>query len=37
MEEFPKGNLWHASVSEAVVAPPLDGDLDVELAVIGGG
>ncbi|NDV51121.1 MULTISPECIES: FAD-binding oxidoreductase [unclassified Salipiger] len=37
MEDFPKGNLWHASASEEVLAPPLENDLDVDLAVIGGG
>ncbi|WP_226627609.1 NAD(P)/FAD-dependent oxidoreductase [Alloyangia pacifica] len=37
MDDFPKGNLWQDSAAEQVAARPLDGDLDVELAVIGGG
>ncbi|MBE9640533.1 NAD(P)/FAD-dependent oxidoreductase [Salipiger mangrovisoli] len=37
MDEFPRGNLWHHSAGEGFAAPPLDRDLDVDLAVIGGG
>lgn len=37
MAEFPRSNLWQASAAESFVAPPLAQDLDVDLAIIGGG
>ncbi|WP_353475786.1 FAD-binding oxidoreductase (plasmid) [Salipiger sp. H15] len=37
MADFPRSNLWHASAAESVSAPPLGADIDVDLAIIGGG
>ena len=33
----PAGNLWEETVAEAFDAPPLDGDLRVDLAIVGAG